>query len=104
MVADADPDRARAAADRVGASTIDVADVIGAPCDIYAPCAIGGVLNASTIPELACRVVAGAANNQLAGPGDDERLAEAGHPLRARLRDQRGRGDPPGRLRDARMG
>jgi leucine dehydrogenase len=34
-------------------------------CDVYAPCALGAVLNDRTIPELRCRIVAGAANNQL---------------------------------------
>lgn len=35
------------------------------PCDIYSPCAMGGALNARTIPELRCAAVVGAANNQL---------------------------------------
>jgi leucine dehydrogenase len=45
---------------------------------VYAPCALGGTLNAETIPRLRCRVVAGSANNQLAEPEDAERLREAG--------------------------
>ncbi len=40
------------------------------PCDIFAPCAMGGILNELTIPRLKCSIVAGAANNQLA----DEKL------------------------------
>jgi glutamate dehydrogenase/leucine dehydrogenase len=47
-------------------------------CDIYAPCALGGGLNERTIPELRCAAVCGCANNQLAGPGCDEALSEAG--------------------------
>jgi glutamate dehydrogenase/leucine dehydrogenase len=47
-------------------------------CDIWSPCALGAVLDAETIPELRCAAVCGAANNQLAGTGDDERLAERG--------------------------
>ena len=43
-------------------------------CDIFAPCALGGVLNADTIPKLKCRIVVGGANNQLAAPEDAERL------------------------------
>ncbi|RME57107.1 leucine dehydrogenase, partial [Candidatus Parcubacteria bacterium] len=39
-----------------------------AEADIFAPCALGGDLNASTIPELRCKIVCGAANNQLASP------------------------------------
>ena len=45
---------------------------------MYAPCALGGTLNAETIPELRCRVVAGCANNQLAEPEDADRLPRAG--------------------------
>ncbi len=45
-------------------------------CDVFAPCALGAVLNASTIPELRCAVIAGSANNQLEEPADDDRLAE----------------------------
>jgi leucine dehydrogenase len=48
------------------------------PCDVLAPCATGGTLNPDTIPRLACRVVGGAANNQLAAPEDAERLAARG--------------------------
>ena len=47
-------------------------------CDIFAPCALGGVLNASTISQLKCRVVAGGANNQLASPGEAESLRARG--------------------------
>ena len=47
-------------------------------CDVYAPCALGGVLNAETIPRLRCRAVVGAANNQLATPEDGERLRARG--------------------------
>jgi leucine dehydrogenase len=48
------------------------------PCDVYAPCATGGTLNAATVPRLACAIVAGSANNQLAEPEDAERLARRG--------------------------
>lgn len=43
-------------------------------CDVFAPCALGAVLDERTIPELRCEIVAGSANNQLATPEDDERL------------------------------
>jgi valine dehydrogenase (NAD+) len=45
-------------------------------CDIFAPCALGAVLHEATIPELRCEIVAGSANNQLAGPDDDQRLVD----------------------------
>lgn len=48
------------------------------PCDVFAPCAIGGVLNMVTIPRLRCRVVCGAANNPLATDDDADRLHKRG--------------------------
>jgi valine dehydrogenase (NAD+) len=47
-------------------------------CDVYSPCALGGALNAATIPALRCAAVVGAANNQLADPSDADRLRDAG--------------------------
>jgi valine dehydrogenase (NAD+) len=55
---------------------VDKAHVVG--CDVFAPCALGGVLNEQTIGELGCRAVAGSANNQLATPADGARLADRG--------------------------
>jgi glutamate dehydrogenase/leucine dehydrogenase len=77
-VADVDVDRVRAAVDRYGARPVPVGDALGEPCDILAPCALGGVLDASTIARLSCAAVCGSANNQLAEPEDAERLADAG--------------------------
>ena len=47
-------------------------------CDVLAPCAVGGIINARSIPELRCRVIAGGANNQLEKPEDADRLRERG--------------------------
>ena len=52
--------------------------IYDAECDVFAPCALGGVLNEATLPRLRCAVVCGAANNQLAAPEDALRLAERG--------------------------
>lgn len=48
------------------------------PCDIFSPCALGGVLNEDTIERLRCRAVAGCANNQLATAEDVSRLQQRG--------------------------
>ncbi len=64
--------------DERGVPFLDPAAVLETPCDVLAPCALGGVLDAESIPRLACRAVAGAANNQLAGPEDAERLRARG--------------------------
>lgn len=53
--------------------------ILAEPADVVAPCAVGGVLDAETIPRLRAPLVCGAANNQLADPeADDRRLFEAG--------------------------
>ncbi len=52
--------------------------VFDTPCDLFAPCALGGVLSAATIPRLRCRAVVGAANNQLATREDAESLRARG--------------------------
>jgi leucine dehydrogenase len=77
-VADVDEARSKEVAGRTGAQLVAADAVIGTACDVYAPCATGGVLSIDTIPKLACRAVVGAANNQLASPDDAERLREAG--------------------------
>jgi leucine dehydrogenase len=46
------------------------------PCDIFAPCAPGAVVNDETLPHLRCSVIAGSANNVLAEPHHGEVLAE----------------------------
>ncbi|MBV8234479.1 MAG: Glu/Leu/Phe/Val dehydrogenase [Acidimicrobiia bacterium] len=68
-------ERVRAAYD---VDVAPAADAHRVPCDIYAPCGLGGVLNTATIPELRCWAVAGAANNQLASPECGQLLADAG--------------------------
>ena len=71
-----DVDEARAAA--TGCETVPPARALETEVDVYSPCAVGGTLNADSIPRLACRAVAGCANNQLAAPEDAERLRERG--------------------------
>jgi leucine dehydrogenase len=77
-VADVDRERGDALAGAVGAAVVEPGEVLAAACDVVAPCAAGGVLNADTIPTLRCAIVAGAANNQLAEPLDADRLAQRG--------------------------
>jgi leucine dehydrogenase len=71
-----DVDETRAAA--TGFETLAPDAVFGCEVDVFAPCAVGAVLNSETIPLLKCRAVAGAANNQLAEPSDAELLKERG--------------------------
>jgi leucine dehydrogenase len=78
LAADVDPARAEKTAERVGGSVVDADAVIGTACEVYAPCATGAVLTSETIPRLACRAVAGAANNQLGEPEDAALLQQRG--------------------------
>ncbi|MFI6161359.1 Glu/Leu/Phe/Val dehydrogenase [Micromonospora haikouensis] len=56
----------------------DSAALVAADIDVYAPCALGGALDDDTVPALRAKVVAGAANNQLAHPGIEKLLADRG--------------------------
>ena len=78
-VADVTPAAVERAESRFGAEAVAVEKIHAVDCDIYSPCALGGVLNAETIPELRCAAVVGSANNQLADGASSARLlAEAG--------------------------
>lgn len=65
VAADVDPSRVSRAVEELGARAVAPEDVYDVECDVFAPCALGGVLNDETIARLRCAVVAGAANNQL---------------------------------------
>jgi len=72
-VADVDKLKSERAQREFGAAVVSIDDVAKVDCDVFAPCALGAGLNDNTIPHLKAKVVAGAANNQLAEPrhGDD---------------------------------
>ena len=74
-IADVATDRAEAVAAATGATIVDPADILSIDADVVSPCALGAILNETTISQLKASVVAGAANNQLAGPDDGRRLA-----------------------------
>jgi len=78
LVSDIDEPRCQRVADQLEAKLVPNSEVYAAPCDVYAPCAVGATLNPETVPQLQCRIVAGSANNQLAAPGDATRLMERG--------------------------
>jgi leucine dehydrogenase len=63
---------------RDGAKAVAPEAAHAVPCDIFSPCALGAVLNATTIPELHCDAVVGSANNQLESPEDAEGLRQRG--------------------------
>ncbi len=67
--------RARA---EFGASIVSPETIYDVECDIFAPCALGAVLNRQTIPRLKCQLVAGSANNQLEEDEDGDLLQRKG--------------------------
>jgi leucine dehydrogenase len=76
-LADIDPDR-RALAGELGADWLEPSAALRAEVDVLAPCALGGVLDQTTIPHLRAPIVCGAANNQLAHDGLADDLAAQG--------------------------
>ena len=76
-VADIDPKMIEALKSR-GIKVVSPDAALTTECDVLAPCATGGILNARSIPQLRCRVIAGGANNQLEQPSDADLLSERG--------------------------
>lgn len=64
--------------DKLGLRFVPPEAVYHTECDVFAPCALGSVLNANTIPQLNCRAVVGSANNQLDSRKDAEALRSRG--------------------------
>ena len=78
LVSDLDAGRVQLAVEQLGAHPVSSDALLGTPCDILAPCGLGGVLNAQTVAHLRCAAVAGAANNQLASPEVADQLEARG--------------------------
>ena len=78
IVSDAYRPAVDAVVEAFGVKPVDPADVFDLECDVFSPCAMGAVLDETTIPRLNCAAVVGSANNQLATPQDADRLAERG--------------------------
>ena len=78
VVADIDESTVRAAVRDFGAAVVSPDAIHRAEADVFAPCALGAILNDRTIPELGAEIVAGAANNQLAEPRHGKALKARG--------------------------
>lgn len=77
-VADINSDAVERAVANFGAVPVDTHDIHAADVDVYAPCALGAVINDATIGELRAEIVAGSANNQLAEDRHGAELAARG--------------------------
>lgn len=66
-IADTDQEAVRRITQRHSVDVVEPDEVFDVECDVFCPCALGGIVNEGTVERLKCSIVAGAANNQLAG-------------------------------------
>jgi leucine dehydrogenase len=78
VVSDVSVDSVARAVKDFGVETAEPEKIHALDCDIFAPCALGGIIRDDTVPELKCRIVAGSANNQLDRSENGEALDAAG--------------------------
>ncbi len=78
LVSDLDTGKVQLAVEQLGAQPIANEALLTTPCDILAPCGLGGVLTSQIVAQLRCAAVAGAANNQLAHPDVADELEARG--------------------------
>ena len=78
LVSDLDETRVDRVCAEFGAERVSSAEILYADADVLAPCALGAILHEESIPRIRARIIAGGANNQLRGPEDGQRLADAG--------------------------
>ncbi|QLC73926.1 Glu/Leu/Phe/Val dehydrogenase [Pseudomonas sp. LPB0260] len=78
LVSDLDPGRVQLAVEQLGAQAVPSESLLATPCDILAPCGLGGILDAETVQQLRCSAVAGAANTQLASAEVADTLQDRG--------------------------
>ncbi len=78
VVADTNPRAVARVATRHQVRVVAPDEIYGAQADVFSPCALGGVLNPTTIDGLYAPIVVGAANNQLASADMGDVLKEAG--------------------------
>ncbi|HZS28297.1 MAG TPA: Glu/Leu/Phe/Val dehydrogenase [Candidatus Angelobacter sp.] len=78
IVADVDSAKVKRMVDEHGAMAVAQGEIYSVVADVFAPCALGGVLNDQTIPQLRAELVVGAANNQLLEPRHGDLLEQRG--------------------------
>ncbi|MGE7759324.1 branched-chain amino acid dehydrogenase [Peribacillus sp. NPDC097895] len=78
IVTDINKDSVARAVESFGAIAVNPDEIYGVECDIYAPCALGAVINDQTINKIKAKVIAGAANNQLKEAVHGDQIHEKG--------------------------
>ena len=78
IVTDINKAAVQRAVSEFGAKAVDAEEIYSVSCDVFSPCALGGIINDETIPQLKAKVIAGSANNQLKEERHGEMLHEKG--------------------------
>jgi leucine dehydrogenase len=78
VMTDVNAEALKEVAGRTGAQVVAPGEIFDVDADVFAPCALGGAINAETLPRLSARIIAGGANNQLADPEIGRVLFERG--------------------------
>jgi leucine dehydrogenase len=78
IVTDIDVEKVKAVVEETGAQVVAPDAIYGVQADIFAPCALGGIINDETIPQLKVKIVAGGANNVLLEPRHGDELERRG--------------------------
>ncbi|MBS0271279.1 MAG: Glu/Leu/Phe/Val dehydrogenase [Proteobacteria bacterium] len=76
IVTDLDPMLVEKVVEEFKAMAVAPQDIYGGDVDIFAPCALGAIINDETIPQLKCKIIVGSANNQLESHAHGEILAK----------------------------
>jgi leucine dehydrogenase len=77
-VCDVDKSKVEVCVKEFGAKEVSCDDIYSVDCDIFAPCALAWAVNDDTIKQFKCKIIAGAANNQLKTPSHSNVLFEKG--------------------------
>lgn len=77
-VSDLDTEKVKRTVAQFGAQPVAADDIAAVDCDVFAPCAMGAVINDASVKRLRCKIVAGGANNQLAEARHGDMLRELG--------------------------
>jgi leucine dehydrogenase len=77
-VTDIDADLVKSAVEEHGCTAVGLDEIYDTDAEVYSPCALGGTVNEKTLPRLKCKIICGAANNQLANDAIGEEVEKRG--------------------------
>jgi len=78
VICDIDPEKVEAVKEKYRLETVMPEDIYDVECDIFCPCALGGIINDDTLSRLKCKIICGCANNQLLDKRHGQLLEDKG--------------------------